>query len=263
MASSATNFPDWVLLHLPHDSVEVPDHTRDQFVLSGMEMESELLLMTDRHTGEIFNGESFSEVVRCPVSRLVVDVERFADDKNEIMALRGMGAVYTRTAQGMPLRKSINVHERAALLDEFYWPHHHLLSQATMRILNNFKRVLILDAHSFPSKPLPYELDQNPDRPDICIGSDDFHTPVKLREAFLRAFAEDGFRVRLNAPFSGAIVPAVFYLHNPNVCSIMVEVNRGLYMNESNGLPLENFRAVAERIVACSSKAIQAASGKN
>ena len=30
---------------------------------------------------------------------------------------------------------------------------------------------------TFDTVALPYELDQNPARPDICIGTDEFHTP--------------------------------------------------------------------------------------
>ncbi len=29
-------------------------------------------------------------------------------------------------------------------------------------------------------KPLPSELDQDPDRADICLGTDNFHTPLRL-----------------------------------------------------------------------------------
>jgi hypothetical protein len=39
-----------------------------------------------------------------PVSRLVVDPERFVDDATEPMAACGMGVIYTQTSQRMPLR---------------------------------------------------------------------------------------------------------------------------------------------------------------
>ena len=39
---------------------------------------------------------------------------------------------------------------------------------------------LIIDGHSFPALPLPYELNQRAFRPDFCIGTDDFHTPEEL-----------------------------------------------------------------------------------
>jgi N-formylglutamate deformylase len=56
--------------------------------------------MTDHFTQALF-AQSCGEaiVVRAPVSRLVVDVERFADDVQETMAARGMVAIYVVTSQ--------------------------------------------------------------------------------------------------------------------------------------------------------------------
>lgn len=39
----------------------------------------------------------------------------------------------------------------------------------------------------------------------------------------------------MNQPYSGSIVPGSFYQKDASVCSIMVEVNRSLYMNEVTG----------------------------
>lgn len=90
--------PPWVVFHLPHDSRVIPHDVRDQFVLSDAELEHELLAMTDHHTFELFaHGIPAEQVVRFPVSRLVVDVERFERDEDEPMAERGMGVVYART----------------------------------------------------------------------------------------------------------------------------------------------------------------------
>ena len=49
-------------------------------------------------------GLPSADVVRAEVSRLVVDVERFADDRLERCAAVGMGATYVRTCAGNPLR---------------------------------------------------------------------------------------------------------------------------------------------------------------
>ena len=63
-------------------------------------------------------------------------------------------------------------------------------------------------------------VDQSVDRPDICLGTDSFHTPESLLEEFLEAFQEAGFRTKVNAPFSGAIVPLRFYRIDKAVQSI-------------------------------------------
>jgi len=49
-------------------------------------------------------------------------------------------------------------------------------------------KVLIIDCHSFPKSPLPYELNQEKSRPEICIGTDNFHTSKKLKNSFRKLF---------------------------------------------------------------------------
>jgi len=97
--------PSWFVFHVPHDSTGIPDHIRHQFALSDDVLADELLKMTDHHTLDLFTHFIPAEqIVRAEVSRLVVDVERFADDANEDMARVGMGAVYIRTHSGSLLR---------------------------------------------------------------------------------------------------------------------------------------------------------------
>ncbi len=241
-----------VVLHLPHDSTVIPPEYRDQFMLSIEQLAAELVTMTDSHTAAIFSGITSDRLtVRCPVSRLLVDVERFADDAQEIMVARGMGVVYTQTSAGQRLRRTLRPGERDSLLERFYEPHHRRLTQAVSAALQESGTVLLLDAHSFPSRPLTYELVQDRARPDICIGTDNFHTPTAVADTFMAAFADAGFSVALNRPFAGAIVPMEFYRTNPAVHSVMVEVNRALYMNEKTGERLPCFDEVAVRVRAC------------
>lgn len=241
-----------VVLHLPHDSTVIPPEYRDQFVLSDEQLAAELVTMTDSHTAAIFGGITPDRLtVRCPVSRLLVDVERFADDAQEIMVARGMGAIYTQTSAGQRLRRALRPGERDSLLERFYEPHHSRLTQAVSETLQESGAVLLLDAHSFPSRPLPYELVQDHSRPDICIGTDDFHTPAAVVDAFMAEFADAGFSVALNTPFAGAIVPMTYYRTNPAVQSVMVEVNRAKYMDDRTGERLPCFDEVAQRVRAC------------
>ena len=89
-----TDVPPWVVLHVPHDSTHIPADVRNQFSLDDAQLEHELLAMTDHKTLDLFaSGVPQAQVIRAPVSRLVLDVERFEDDQFEPMALRGMGAV--------------------------------------------------------------------------------------------------------------------------------------------------------------------------
>jgi N-formylglutamate amidohydrolase len=165
---------------VPHASTVVPDDVIGQFVVSPAELALEVDLMTDHLTDRLY-ASPYATIVRFPVSRLVVDPERFESDDREVMASRGMGVIYTRTSGGAWLRRVLTTDERERLLDRYYRPHHAALTAAVAEQLDRHGHCLIIDAHSFPSRPLPYELQQDVNRPDICIGTDDFHTGVAAR----------------------------------------------------------------------------------
>lgn len=237
------------VLHVPHSSRAVPKDIRPAITLSDQELETELLRMTDHYTDELFRLESW---VACsivfPVSRLVVDPERFLDDSKEPMAERGMGVVYTRTSDSQALRSVPTQAERTELINRFYHPHHAQLGAAVAASLQFWQSCLVIDCHSFPGSPLPYEPDQSFDRPDICIGTDTFHTPKWLRDEARHLFATSGFQVAIHRPFAGALVPASHYRRTERVSALMVEVNRSLYVEESSGQRRADFEIQAGRI---------------
>jgi N-formylglutamate amidohydrolase len=45
----------------------------------------------------------------------------------------------------------------------------------------------------------------------------------------------EGFSFAVNRPFAGCIVPLAHYRKKRNVCSIMLEVDRRLYLDEETG----------------------------
>jgi N-formylglutamate amidohydrolase len=246
-------YPPWAVLHIPHDSTVVPEDVRGQFLLGDAELQVELQRMTDHCTHALFAGRrGEGAVVRAPVSRLVVDVERFAEDAQEPMAKRGMGVIYEVTSDREPLRRPPTEAERGALMREWYSPHHQQLETAVARSVDQYGRCVVIDCHSFPGVALPYEeADPATLRPDICIGSDPFHTPSRLEDAFVRTFARNGWRVALNNPFAGALVPASRYHRDPRVMAVMVEVNRDLYLDPASFQPTAAFDRVADAVRRC------------
>ena len=95
-------------------------------------------------------------------------------------------------------------------------------------------------------------------RPDICIGTDAFHTPAAMGHAFASEFERARWRVMLNEPFAGAIVPLSRYRRDRRVASVMVEVNRRLYLRASGAQRLPGFARVAEQVRQCCLNAIEA-----
>ncbi len=198
----------------------------------------EIVRLTDWHVDRLFSwvpalgGEMFVSTL----SRVAFDPERFRDDADEPMAEVGQGAVYKRTTQLGKLA-DITADEREWRLVHWYDPYHEAFEARVTALLERFGRVLILDCHSFASVPLPSEPDQRPHRPDICIGTDDFHTPAELTAALQTSLRGEGLVVRRDAPFAGTIVPLRHYRADARVSSVMVEVRRGLYCDESTGEP--------------------------
>jgi N-formylglutamate deformylase len=245
-----SGYPPWAVLHIPHDSTLVPEQVRPQFLLSDRDLVFELQRMTDHFTHALFaEPSSEATVIRAPVSRLVVDVERFAKDDQEPMATRGMGAVYEVTSHLTPLRRRLSAEEREALMRTWYHPHHDRLEAAVTDVLDRHGRCLVIDGHSFPGTALPYEsADTSIGRPDICIGSDSFHSPKALERAFVDAFRRTGWHVALNEPFAGALVPASRYHCDSRVMAVMVEVNRDLYLDRESFEPNSDFARVAAEV---------------
>jgi len=243
------SFPPWVILHLPHDSTDVPEEVREQFLLNDHQLAHEIRVMTDMHTLELFAvGVPEHQVVRSPVSRLVIDVERFEQDDVEQMAARGMGVIYRVTHDLRPLRRPLFPHEREELLCRWYRPHHKLLSDAVDRVLEKFGQAFVIDAHSFPSKALPYETDHTMIRPEICIGTDSYHTTQEFVKSLKVEFQSSGFMTAVNTPFAGALVPDKHYRRDLRVKAVMIEVRRDLYLDESAGTISASSAEVSKRL---------------
>lgn len=238
-----------LILHIPHSSLRIPPEYRESILLDDHDLNQELLWMTDRYTDEIFPTKEMPEsAVVFPISRLVVDPERFDDDHREPMASRGMGVIYTRTSHGGILRNPPTLEEHDALLARYYSPHQEALSRIVASKLNWCGKCLVVDGHSFSSTPLPYEPDQNAHRPDICIGTDAFHSPDLLIRKTIEFFENHGYRTGLDKPYRGTFIPSAFYLENPRVMGIMIEINRGLYMDEQTGARLERIQEITQLI---------------
>jgi N-formylglutamate deformylase len=65
-----------------------------------------------------------------------------------------------------------------------------------------------------------------------------------VRDAILKAAQREGYSVAVDIPFAGALVPLSAYGKDRRVSSVMIEVNRRLYMDEITGRKTENFTSV-------------------
>jgi N-formylglutamate deformylase len=236
-----------VVLHVPHSSTRIPADVRSAIVLDDDALTSELLRMTDAHTDRIAltaaDGVSPRPWVFVNrISRLVVDPERFPDDREEMQAV-GMGAVYTRTSDGDVLRRP-DAEAEQRLLSTYFDPYAAAMTDLVADRLAATGSALIVDVHSYPSRALPYELHADARRPALCIGQDPFHTTEFLVEAAGQAFEAPGDSV-VDEPFAGAYVPTRWYGLDRRVNAIMLEVRRDTYLDEVTGEPTAGIDEVA------------------
>jgi N-formylglutamate deformylase len=227
------------VLHVPHSSTQIPERVRREILLTDRELAGELGAMTDAYTDRIATGAA--DLVNGPrpwafvnrLSRLVVDPERFPDETEE-MDVVGMGVVYTRTSTGEPLRNDDSAH-RSELIRTLFEPYAQALASLVDERLHACGRAVILDIHSYPRDPLPYELHAGGERPEICLGVDPDHTPEWLLAAGADVFTA-GRTIRVNTPFSGTYVPLSHYRRELRVASLMIEIRRDVYV-QPEGAP--------------------------
>lgn len=219
------------ILHIPHASTEIPAECVEDFVIAPARLSQHLAASTDHFTDELFAlaGPAVEEIA-FPVSRLVVDPERFESDDDEPMAARGLGVLYERGHDGQRIRRALSPERRSWYLDRWYRPHHLALESAVDRAIAASGAALIIDCHSYPGKPLAVDLDQSVPRPDGCFGTSGPHTPRWLVGAGLRFAGGRGWTFEVDRPYAGSIVPMRHFGRDSRVLSIMIEVNRERYM---------------------------------
>lgn len=211
------------IVHIPHAATLIPAAERTSILLSDTALSRELRASTDQGTTAVAQrlGSTAATVATATLSRLVFDPERFAiDDPTEAT---GRGLVYTRTADGRPLR-----HDPDDTSMSWHRGQHRLYTRSMEHVvreaIERHGRALIIDLHSYPESPQAHE-DPTRGRPEVCIGTDPHHTPPTLVDLARSVFSPT-FTVGIDTPYSGAYVPGSLHLSDAPVQSIMIEVRR-------------------------------------
>ena len=242
-----------VLLHVPHSSREIPALVRPQLLLDDTELNQELDEMTDSAT-DYLAMQSAKNATSKPwlfvnlLSRLVIDPERFPDER-ESMNEVGMGAVYTKTSAGKVLRLPSPTEEEA-LLKSYFHPYAAALSHLVGERLHANGAVTIVDVHSY--RPIAHlnGINHYQQRPALCIGTDQFHTPEMLITGLKQAFQGIGSIVE-NEPYAGTYVPLDYYEKDCAVSSVMTEIRADTFLN-----PDLTFNAGCEKVISALSRFI-------
>lgn len=221
-----------IILNIPHSSSAIKDVSKFSSEENlNIDIEHLTDFATDRIFGEIpYIKDSNKQIAT--FSRCECDVERFANDVEEPMHSIGKGFYYTRNIYDAPYRNGDNFLDKLRIHKEYYLKYHNEISTMVSAILKEgISSAKIIDCHSFLDFNLPIDVDKNLNRPDICLGTDEYHTPAYMIEYFKNSFEALGYSIKINSPFSGTFVPAEYYKKDKRVESIMIEINKKLYMD--------------------------------
>ncbi len=218
-----------VVLNIPHSSTVVPDWAVKDIIIPAPELSSLVDFMTDKDVDEIWGFVPDENKQVATVSRLVIDTERYRNDEEEAMSLKGMGLYYTHTPDGKQFRtRTEDTYVKClGIYDEY----HSSLEAKVTKCLDEHGKCILLDCHSFHDY-MNYTGFHPSSFPDVCVGVND----VVSAEAQLviDTFKSAGYTVKVNEPFAGSLVP-LKYLNDTRVQSVMIELNRRIYDNNSFG----------------------------
>ncbi|MCV6606682.1 MAG: N-formylglutamate amidohydrolase [Campylobacterales bacterium] len=224
------NMINKVVVHIPHSGLVIPDEFRGDYLLDDEELERNIYQYADYKADKFFGGlTSRYDSVISPYSRLFFDPERFFDDDLEPMEKNhGLGWFYHN---GILDKKPLRSKDNKEKIAKYYHQHHKKLTDLVEEKLKIFGECIIIDCHTFSNERYWF-MDKNSPLPDVCIGFEKFHKDEKLIKEIEKVFL--GKEILMNSPYSGSMVPSKFYQKDKRVKSVMIEVNKKLYLQEDN-----------------------------
>ncbi|MGN0618146.1 MAG: N-formylglutamate amidohydrolase [Ruminiclostridium sp.] len=223
-----------VICNIPHSGTNIPDWALQDFIIPCEKIREFAEFMADKDVDKLFSFVPEENRLTAEISRIVVDTERYRNDSDEPMAGLGMGLFYTCDHKGNTIRRQGATYEKCLMIYDKY---HRELEEKTAFCLEKTGRCIILDCHSFHDG-MEYTGCSTESFPDVCVGFNE-KEPGEIVLKIKELFENEGYSVKLNLPFSGAILP-LKYSGDNRVVSVMLELNRRIYCGSK-----QDFRKVS------------------
>lgn len=206
-----------IAISVPHAGIQVPEEIVPYCLLS----REQIIKDGDEGAADIYNLQrEVAEFISTDIARAIVDVNRSADDR------RPDGVVKTHTIwEERIYRKPLPEGIVNTLLDKHYHPYHHRLNGLANRGL-----LFAVDCHTMAANAPPIGPDSGSERPEVCIGNVNGQSFPQawtnvLQQCLREAFS--GFRVTLNAPFSGGYITQA---HRHEMPWVQLELSRSEFL---------------------------------
>jgi N-formylglutamate amidohydrolase len=166
----------------------------------------------------------------------------------------GLGTIPRIVGEGQDIyRGRIAVEDAMLRIETIHRPYHRALKHLLLRTVEGFGQAMLVDCHSMPSASLgPLEHG----RVDIVLG-DRYGTSCapRMMDVFQEAFEEAGFVVARNRPYAGGYITEHYGHPRSGIHALQIEINRALYVDEQTVLPLPEFNALRDRLMAATTAA--------
>jgi N-formylglutamate amidohydrolase len=162
---------------------------------------------------------------------------------NDPLEKEGLGISYSRWVDEDRYSKTFRSFSSISSAFKLYSDFH---TKVSLKLIEAKGKTLLIDCHSFSS--VPNLLNSNPPDIDICIGYNDDETrPDKVVIGnIVQYFKSLGYKVGINTPFSNSktfSIPSKYH-------SVMIEINKRLYMDERTLMKNKEFEKLMKEIQA-------------
>lgn len=251
--AETTHLP--VIFSSPHSGRNYPPELRDR---TSIDLKR-LRRSEDAFVDELISdAPSIGALKLCALfPRVFIDVNRRPDELDPLMfsdrlpegsfvetrrTTSGLGVLPRITADGHPLyRRKFKFDEARDCLNAYYRPYHDALRDSMDILRRRFGAAVLFDVHSMPN--------HSSRGADIVLG-DRFGSSCAAR---MTGFAENVFRdaglvtVR-NTPYAGGFTTEHYGRPDQGMHVLQIEINRGLYMDESRIAPTSEFSLMREKM---------------
>ena len=228
-----------VILHVPHSAREIPAEVRAGIVLDDAALERELDHITDAHTAELARCRG-AAVRRDAVA--VREPALAAGRRSGALPGRAGGDARRRDGRGLhpdhsPGRLRPADTDPEPLIDRYFRPYARAMTEAVADRLAATGRAVIIDVHSYPSAPLPYELHGDGPPPAGLPRHRLLPHPARAARRRPARRSRGAGRPGSTARSAGRTCRWSSTARSRAVGALMVEIRRDTYMTEPGGRP--------------------------
>jgi N-formylglutamate deformylase len=158
-------------------------------------------------------------------------------------ARRGMGLIRRFALPGVPMyERKLTVAEVQHRIDRYFQPYRNALHRCIEAAAPGGGPVWHFNCHSMKSRGNAMNVDAGAQRPDFVIGDRNGTSSTPVLTAWVAVYFRNlGYRVAINDPYRGADIVRAHGDPARGRCSVQIEINRALYLDEATGTRHEGF----------------------